>query len=312
MTVSHWDEVEPERRDVGDMRATFRALGEAAGATVVGVARIDVDPGCRPGPVHQHASEEEIFFVLEGSGLAWIDGAVHEIGGGDAMVYLAGGPEHTIVAGDEGLSVLAYGENHAPPLVRLPRAGMARRGDLWLELSRDDPLERELAAGPLTIRDATPRPPCIVALQDVEAEVMDKGRYADSSRGLGLAAGSLRTGLNHAVMAAGKWSCPPHWHAAEEELFVILEGGGDLLLFDNRGELVEEHPLRAGHCVARPGPGRPKLAHALRAGSEGITYLVYGTRRSDEVVYYPISRKAWLGSVLVRLDLADDYWEGEV
>src|SRR3954452_5044215 len=130
------------------MRATFRALGRAAGASAVGVARIDVEPGCRPGPVHQHSSEEEIFFVLEGSGLAWNDGAVHEIGPGDTLVYLPGGPLHTLIAGDEGLSVLAYGENHAPALVRLPRAGMVRRGEVWLEASHDDPLGREAGGGP--------------------------------------------------------------------------------------------------------------------------------------------------------------------
>jgi uncharacterized cupin superfamily protein len=312
MTLVHWDDVEAQVRDVGDIRATIRALGKAAGASAVGVSRIDIEPGCRPGPVHQHASEEEIFFVLEGSGLAWVDGAVHEIGPGDTLVYLAGGPLHTVIAGDDGLSVLAYGENHAPPLVRLPRAGMVRRGEVWLEASHDDPLEREAAAGPLELPEPTPRPPSIVALEDVEVDVMDEGRFADRSRAVGLAAGSVRTGLNHAVMAAGKWSCPPHWHGAEQELFVVLEGGGDLLLFDNRAELVEEHPLRAGHCVARAGPSRPKLAHALRGGPDGITYLVYGTRRAGEIVYYPRSRKAWLGSVLVRLDLADDYWEGEV
>src|SRR3954466_4557662 len=105
------------------MRASFRALGRAAGASAVGVARIDIEPGCRPGPVHQHSSEEEIFFVLEGSGLAWVDGAVHEIGPSDTLVHLAGAPLPAVVAGDAGLPVLPSGETHAPPLVRLPRAG---------------------------------------------------------------------------------------------------------------------------------------------------------------------------------------------
>src|SRR5512132_2939148 len=138
MTLAHWDDVEQEVRDVGEMRARFRALGEAAGASAVGVSLIDVEPGCRAGPVHQHSSEEEIFFVLAGSGLAWLDGAVHQIGASDTIVYLAGGPLHTVIAGPEGLSVLAYGENHEPALTRLPRAGMVRRGDLWLDLSGDD------------------------------------------------------------------------------------------------------------------------------------------------------------------------------
>ena len=311
MTLAHWDDVERERRDVGEMRATFRGLGEAAGATVVGVARIDVDPGCRPGPVHQHASEEEIFFVLEGSGLAWIDGAVHEIGVGDTIVYLANGPEHTVIAGPDGLSVLAYGENHDPPLVRLPRAGMARRGALWLELSADDPLQREAAAGPLELPEPTPRPSYIVALEDVELEVEEVGDVATTERDVARAAGSVRTGLRYNTVPAGKLNCPPHWHGNEHELFVVLEGGGELLLYDNPGEVAETHALRAGHCVARPGPGR-RLAHALRGGPDGMTYLAYGMRDAGEIVYYPRSRKAWLSGVMVRLELVDDYWEGEV
>src|SRR5919198_3807875 len=142
MTLAHWDDVEGRRREVGDMRATFRRLGAAAGASVVGVARIDIDPGCRAGPVHVHGSEEEIFFVLEGSGLAWIDGAVHEIGVGDTIVYLASGPEHTVIAGPDGLSVLAFGENFDMPVTHLPHAGIARRGGFVFEVTEDVPLER--------------------------------------------------------------------------------------------------------------------------------------------------------------------------
>jgi uncharacterized cupin superfamily protein len=310
MTLSHWDEVAPEVRDVGDMRATFRALGEAAGAEAVGVARIDIEPGCRPGPVHQHASEEEIFFVLSGSGLAWLDGAVHEIGPGDTIVYLAGGPEHTLIAGDGGLSVLAYGENHDVPLVRLPRAGMVRRAGVWLEASRDDPLEREAAAGPLELPEPTPRPPCSVALEDVEVETEEAGDFAVTERDMARAAGSVRSGLRHDVIPSGRLNCPPHWHAAEHELFVVLDGGGALELYDNRANLAEEHALRPGHCVSCPAG--MNLAHMLRAGDQGLTYLAYGTRKPNEIVYYPRSRKAWLGRVLVRLELVDDYWDGEI
>ena len=310
MTLAHWDDVEPEVRDVGDMRATFRALGSAAGASAVGVSRIDIEPGCRPGPVHQHASEEEIFFVLEGSGLAWIDGAVHVIGPGDTLVYVAGGPEHTVIAGDDGLSVLAYGENHAPPLVRLPRAGMVRRGGIWLEASHDDPLEREAAAGPLELPAPTPRPPCSVALEDVESETDESGEFAITERDVARAAGSVRSGLRHNVVPPGRLNCPPHWHAAEHELFVVLDGEGTLELYDNRAALAEEHALRRGHCVSRPAG--TNLAHMLRAGDRGLTYLGYGTRDTGEIVYYPRSKKAWLGRVLVRVEPIEDYWEGEV
>src|SRR5947207_1921666 len=137
------------------MRATFRALGAAAGASAVGVSLIDVEPGCRAGPVHQHGSEEEIFYVVAGSGLAWLDGAVHEIDVGDTIVCLAGGPFHTVVAGDGGLSVLAYGENHPPPFTRLPRAGIIRHWGMAFDATTDDPLEREAAAGPLELPEPT-------------------------------------------------------------------------------------------------------------------------------------------------------------
>src|SRR4051794_41214597 len=96
--LCHWDVVERDRRDVGEMRSWWRDLGEAAGSTAVGVQRVEVDPGARIGPVHVHGAEEEIFFVLGGSGLAWIDGAVHEIGRRDTIVYVAGGPGPTPIA----------------------------------------------------------------------------------------------------------------------------------------------------------------------------------------------------------------------
>jgi len=130
VTLAHWDDVERRRREVGDMRSWWRDLGGAAGSSAVGVQRVEIDPGARIGPVHVHLAEEEIFFVLGGSGLAWIDGAVHEIGATDTIVYSAYGPAHTLIAGDDGLDVLCFGENADPPLVQSELARSICHGHL--------------------------------------------------------------------------------------------------------------------------------------------------------------------------------------
>ncbi|MGZ4268603.1 MAG: cupin domain-containing protein [Solirubrobacteraceae bacterium] len=306
-TVVNWDDVAPERRDVGELGGGWRRLDHGS----VGVARVEIDPGRRSSPVHSHGAEEELFYVLGGSGLLWQDGATHEIAAGDAICALAGGPAHTLIAGDDGLDVLAFGENADPPLVRLPHAGMLRRGPFWIDAAGTDPLDAEAAAGPLEMPAPSPRPPNVIAADRAPSEELHEGLFVGTEHNLGEGTGSVRSGLRRDVIPAGKWNCPPHWHAAEREIFVVLDGAGVLMLFANDASLAEEHPLRPGDVVRRP-LGRPKLAHALRAADDReLTYLVYGTRCEQEIVFYPRSRKAWLGSVLVRLDVVDDYWDGE-
>ena len=93
-------------------------------------------------------------------------------------------------------------------------------------------------------------------------------------------------------------------HSAEEELFVVLEGEGLLLL----GE--EEHAVRRGHVVARPaGTG---VAHAFRAGEHGLELLAYGTREPNDICFYPRSNKVFLRGIdlVARLERLD-YWDGE-
>ena len=175
--LAHWDEVERERPRGRRHARAFRELGGAAGSSAVGVSLHRDRAGRAHGPVHvQLGSEEEIFFVLGGSGLAWIDGAVHEIGAADTLVYLAEGPAHTLVAGDDGLAVLSFGENADPPLVRLPRAGMVRRAGVWLEASRTttrSSARRRPARSSCPSR--RPRPQCSVALEDAELDVDEVG-----------------------------------------------------------------------------------------------------------------------------------------
>src|SRR3712207_4947824 len=110
MAAVHWDEAPSETLDQGCLRRTRWDLGAAAGSRAVGLKRIRAEPGGQTSPVHAHSGEEEIFFVLEGGGRLWQDGSVCEIGAGDCVVHVAGGPPHTIVAGDAGIDVLAFGE----------------------------------------------------------------------------------------------------------------------------------------------------------------------------------------------------------
>ena len=84
----------------------------------------------------------------------------------------------------------------------------------------------------------------------------------------------------------------------------MLEGSGELVLDD------EEHPVRAGHVVARP-PGTG-VAHTFRAGVDGLTYLAYGTRVPNDICFYPRSGKVSFQGVGVigRIEQLD-YWDGE-
>jgi uncharacterized cupin superfamily protein len=91
----------------------------------------------------------------------------------------------------------------------------------------------------------------------------------------GTAATKLGAGFD--VLAPGKIACPYHYHLAQEEMFVILEGEGTLRV-----------PMK---------------------------YLSISTQERPELCYYPDSDK--LGAfakdhrVMQRRGQAVDYWEGE-
>jgi uncharacterized cupin superfamily protein len=308
--VAHWDEVERERSEQGPLASWTTDLGTAAGSVSVGVTRWQIDAGKRSTPVHVELAEEEISFVLGGAGLSWqFDGervATYEVGPGDCLVHLACEEAHTLRAGPDGLDVLAFGQRAYTGGTWLPRAGVVRMPPTWVETPGDPhPWEREAAAGELEFPEPSPRPPTIAGLQDVEVDP-EPGppRYEGMLRELGRAAGSLRTGLNHVKVEPGNLGTPFHCHSAEEEIFVVLDGDGTLLLGDER------IPVHRGHVVARP-PGT-RVAHALEAGENGLTYLAYGTREPNDIAYYPRSSKIyWRGvGVMARVEKLD-YWDGE-
>lgn len=134
---------------------------------------------------------------------------------------------------------------------------------------------------------------------------------------LGTGTAATKLGISVDIVAPGKRGCPYHFHYAQEEAFVILEGEGSLRV---AGEMLA---LSAGDVVFIP-PG-PQYPHQIINTSVApLKFLSISTKDSPEVVEYPDSGKygAWAAGALADGSLqtfgrihraADelDYWNGE-
>lgn len=123
--------------------------------------------------------------------------------------------------------------------------------------------------------------------------------------------GARHLGCMLTVLPPGKAAFPFHNHRVNEEMFMILEGTGQLRLG------AQAHALRAGDIVSCP-PGDSSTAHQIiNNGSEDLRYLAISTMMSPEIVDYPDSGKigfSHLGSglrMITRPEMGVDYWQDE-
>jgi uncharacterized cupin superfamily protein len=149
---------------------------------------------------------------------------------------------------------------------------------------------------------------------DVELEKqVREPLYETQTASLAQGTAARKLGASIDIVAPGKRSCPYHFHHAQEEMFVILEGTGTLRV---AGEML---PLRAGDVIFIP-PG-PEYPHQLINTSDApLKYMSISTRETPEVCEYPDSGK-YLASVrkdggnafsaIQRQGASLDYWEGE-
>lgn len=281
--LSHWDDAPSEDVDLGTIGGTGTYLGEAVGVLRLGVNRFGVKPGRMATP--QHAEDEEACYVLAGSGWSVQEDGCFAIGAGDVVYYKAYEIAHTVVAGDDGLEFIAVGTSDGPRgVTRFPRIDRIRITDHLLSGDHEHQWVLENALPRVEVSDPPdPRPETIVALTDVPSTSFGEG----TARWCGRALGMRGIGLNVAELGPGQEGAPPHCHSMEEELFVVLAGGGVATIGD------DEHPVRVGSIVGRPPASR--VPHAFRAGSDGMTLLMLSDKHGSDMVFYPRT-----GEVLIR------------
>jgi uncharacterized cupin superfamily protein len=124
---------------------------------------------------------------------------------------------------------------------------------------------------------------------------------------------AAKLGLSIDIVEPGKRGCPYHFHHAQEEAFVVLEGEGTLRV---AGEML---PIAAGDVAFIPaGPDYPH--QIINTSQAPLKYLSISTRETPEIVEYPDSGK-YMASMRVgggrdfiaiaRAGNDLDYWDGE-
>jgi len=110
-------------------------------------------------------------------------------------------------------------------------------------------------------------------------------RYAPRVAMLGPQIGAEKLGCNLIALAPGKRGFPFHSHRANEELFLILSGSGEVRLG------AERRPIAAGDLIGAPAGGPASAHQIVNTGSGELRYLAIGTRESPDVIEYPDTGK---------------------
>ena len=117
----------------------------------------------------------------------------------------------------------------------------------------------------------------IGVLDDIE----DSGYYTSRRARFSAGIGARKLGYNLTVLPPGKAQCPFHAHRGEEEMFLILEGEGELRFGAQR------YPLRPHDVIACP-TGGPEVAHQIiNTGTTDLRYLALSNQVDEKVCEYP-------------------------
>lgn len=114
-----------------------------------------------------------------------------------------------------------------------------------------------------------------------------KERYEGATMGfIGTLIGAEKLGYNITVLPPGKRAFPFHNHYANEEMFFVLEGEGEIRI----GK--EQYPITKGDFIAAPtGSGLEHAHQIINTSGQELKYLAVSTRITPELAEYPDSGK---------------------
>jgi uncharacterized cupin superfamily protein len=126
----------------------------------------------------------------------------------------------------------------------------------------------------------------IMNLDDVTFDDVEENGLYTSQRGtIGRHIGARQLGYNLTVLPPGKAQCPFHSHHGTEEMFLILEGEGELRFG------TERFPIRRHDVIACPS-GSAEAAHQIiNTGTTPMRYLALSSLAEVEACEYPDSGK---------------------
>jgi uncharacterized cupin superfamily protein len=145
-------------------------------------------------------------------------------------------------------------------------------------------------------------------------DVEENGLYTSSRGQISNHIGAKKLGYNLTVLPPGKAQCPYHCHHGEEEMFLILEGEGELR-FGNQRYAIRKHDV-----IACPTGGAEVAHQIVNTGTATMRYLSLSTKVELEVCEYPDSQKILVSArdqgraslrKLFRAENSVDYYDRE-
>jgi uncharacterized cupin superfamily protein len=125
-----------------------------------------------------------------------------------------------------------------------------------------------------------------VNLDEVEfTDIEENGCYTSRRAQFSSALGARKLGYNLTELPPGKSQCPFHSHREEEEVFLILDGEGELRFGDRR------YAIRRHDVIACPTGGAEVAHQIINTGTATMRYLALSNVSDTEVCEYPDSNK---------------------